>query len=786
MSCSKIIPLYIVSILISVTSLVARTFSVEGVVLGEQSRQPIPFVAVTVDGDPTTGAVSGEDGRFVINGVEPGIQRLVAQSLGYENSYSYQIEVNARTPFVEIKMIASSEKIDSVFVRPSLFRQSVESPVSMRRIGFEQIEMSPGANRDVSKIVQNYPGVNYSPAGYRNDLIVRGGSPSENRFYLDGIEIPNINHFSTSGASGGPVSILNADLIREVEFYSSAFPVQYGGALSSVLDIQLTDGNPDRATFKGTLGASEVSLSGSGHISDRATYIFSIRQSYLQFLFKMLGLPLLPNFIDGQFKIKYKLTERSDITLLGLMGIDNMTLNEEGTTETSEYILNYLPTIKQNTFVTGLRYRLFAGRNTISVVASHSYVKNSSVKYFDNDESNGLNYSINSKEQKSTLRGENRVNYDSGISLRYGAELTYTQYGVDSYTSLVSGGENLYNTTLGLFGYGLYAGVSDRWLSDRLTASFGIRFDANDFSTQTLKFWCQPSPRLSVSYLLPANLTLGAAVGLYWSMPPLTSLSYEEGGVAVNAALNYIGVNHYTLGLEWRPKREVFISLEGFYKHYFDMPIVIEDGIPLADLGDDYGVIGNEALTQTGVGRAYGVELMGQWQVMKRISLVSSLTLYRSEYAVDSNASFRPSSWDNRVILMASGTYTFKRNWSVGGKLSATAGSPYTPYDEDLSSQIIYWDITGQPAYDYSAYNTLRNDAYAQFDLRVDKRFYFDKWMLGIYLDIQNLFMSRYTEADILVSTGEVDPNDSSRYQMKWLSNVSDTMLPTIGITASF
>ena len=178
-------------------------------------------------------------------------------------------------------------QLEGVTVQAISFRRLKANPVSLQIIGLGEIEKSPGGNRDISRIVRSYPGVSFSPIGYRNDLIVRGGSPSENRFYMDGIEIPNINHFATQGASGGPVSILNADLIREVQFYTGAFPVNKAGALSSVMDIRLRDGDVADNSFKATLGASEVSFSGSGHFSDKTTYLFSVRQSYLQLLFLM-------------------------------------------------------------------------------------------------------------------------------------------------------------------------------------------------------------------------------------------------------------------------------------------------------------------------------------------------------------------------------------------------------------------------------------------------------------------------------------------------------------------
>ncbi|MFI3247602.1 MAG: TonB-dependent receptor [Rikenellaceae bacterium] len=780
--------LVILILSISLASFAAkRTFSVSGKVVNDITRQPLSYVAVSVDGQPQRGAVTNIDGEFTITGVEPGIFRLVGQSIGYEVGYSPDVQISATTQPVEIRLVANSKQIDTIVVRPSLFRKMVESPVSLRRIGSQQIEKSPGANRDVSRIVQSYPGVSFSPSGYRNDLIVRGGSPSENKFYVDGIEIPNINHFSTQGASGGPVSILNADLIREIDFYTSAFPVQRSGALSSVLDVKLRDGDPDGQQFKVTLGASEASLSGSGHFSDKTTYLFSIRQSYLQVLFKMIGLPFLPNFIDGQVKIKHEISPKDEILFLGLMGLDDMTLNEEGTTETSEYILGYLPQIEQQTFTTGLRYRHYSGWGSYSFVVSHSYLNDLYTKYQDNDESDpeNLNLKFKSRDQKTTLRNENKSILSDKFTLTYGALAEYTQYNIDSYTRY-SVGENYYDTSLNIFSWGMHVGAAYKSNNERLTASFGTRVDANNFSSDTQRFWEQFSPRATASYALKRGFSLSAATGLYYAMPPLTALSYREDGVAVNADLSYIDVSHYTFGVEWQKDRQISLSMEGFYKLYDDLPVSVVDDIPLADLGDDYGTVGNEYLLQTGHGRAYGLEFMGQWQIPGKLSLVGSLTLFKSEYATSNDSDYRPSSWDNRMILNASGTYFFKNGWSAGAKVSAIGGSPYTPYDVDYSSQIINWDVSGQPSLNYSLYNTERTDSYAQIDLRVDKTFYFNRWMLGLYIDLQNAFISKFEQQDIPVSTGEIDPNDPSRYVMKYLNNVSGTMLPTFGITAQF
>ncbi len=226
---------------------------VKGTVIDKNSRGPLEFINVMITG-LNLGAVTDAEGHFTIEKVPPGIYRLQATAIGYKSVTTPEYILSTKNLNISIEMEENLTELDGVTVTTSPFRRDVESPVSLRIIGLQEIEKSPGANRDISRIVQSYPGVSFSPIGYRNDLIVRGGSPSENRFYLDGVEIPNINHFSTQGASGGPVGILNADLIREVNFYTGAFPADKGNALSSVLDFKLRDGDMERNSVKATLG----------------------------------------------------------------------------------------------------------------------------------------------------------------------------------------------------------------------------------------------------------------------------------------------------------------------------------------------------------------------------------------------------------------------------------------------------------------------------------------------------------------------------------------------------
>lgn len=776
--------------------LMAQGFTVRGRVVDKLSRQPVAYANVSLYGNPGQGASTDSLGQFRIEHVVPGIHQLSVSCIGYKNLLSSEYIVSAKLPPVELELEEDASQLAEVTVQAAApFRRMKESPVSLQIIGLSEIEKSPGGNRDISRIVRSYPGVSFSPIGYRNDLIVRGGSPSENRFYMDGIEIPNINHFATQGASGGPVSILNADLIREVQFYTGAFPADKGGALSSVMDIRLRDGNPDDQTFKATLGASEVSLSGAGHFGERTTYLFSVRQSYLQLLFKMLGLPFLPNYIDGQFKIKTRLTATDELIFLGLTGIDNMKLNTDEEGEDAEYMLSYLPRIKQQTFTLGAAYKHYAGRHVQTVSLGYNYLANQNLKYTNNDDSSpdNLTLDLSSHEQKATLRAENRT-HGERWTLTEGVETWYARYDDRTFQRIFASGTQQaweQQTDLGIVGWGAFASARYRTPDERWTATLGLRLDGCDYSRSMMRFWQNLSPNLSVSWRVRPAVAINAAVGLYHQLPAYTGLGYKDAtGELANKSLKYMRVANANLGTEWNVTPRVILALEGFYKYYTRVPLSVADGIPLSCKGNDYGTVGNELLLPTASGRAYGVEASMRWQIPGKFTSVASVTCFRSEYRNDDRSPYIASAWDNRFIANVSGTYDFPRNWSVGAKLSAIGGSPYTPYDEDKSSLVEAWDVQGRPYYDYSRYNTCRLDAFAQLDVRVDKNYYFRGWRLGVYLDLQNVTKSVLRQQDVLMSTGVIEnpeaPASEQRYVMKRLKQESGTLLPTIGLTVEF
>lgn len=780
---------------ITISFLLAQpVHQVKGTVIDKSGRQPLEFINVMIVG-LNKGGVTNAEGKFSIGQVPPGIYRLQASAIGYKTVTTPEYILSTRDLHIQIEMEENQTELEGVTVTASPFRRDIESPVSLRIIGLQEIEKSPGANRDISRIVQSYPGVAFSPIGYRNDLIVRGGSPSENRFYLDGVEIPNINHFSTQGASGGPVGILNADLIREVNFYTGAFPTDKGNALSSVLDFKLRDGDMERNSLKATLGASEVSLASNGHLGKKTSYLVSVRQSYLQFLFDMLGLPFLPTFTDAQFKLKTRFDARNELTVLGLGGIDKMKLNTKADDEDNEYILSYLPKIQQETFTLGAVYRHYAGAHVQSVVASHSYLNNRNTKYQQNDESDPehLMLRLRSTEQNTQLRLENSSSFRNW-KVTVGTSLDYSQYSNTTFQKVYTDRVQTfdYHTYLGIMRWGLFGTINYTSIDERFTASLGLRADANNYSAAMKNLSDQLSPRLSLSYQLTEHWSLSGNAGLYYQLPPYTALGFKNnnGLYANKYALRYMQVSQGSVGLNWRKGDTFEVSVEGFYKDYDKIPLSVADGIPLTCKGNDYGVIGNELLTSTAQGRSYGAELLLKWLIAKKLNLASSFTLFKSEYRTDKESEYIASAWDNRFIFNLRGTYNLPRHWSVGMKVSCIGGAPYTPYDADKSSLVTAWNAQGKPYYDYTQYNEERLPAFTQVDIRIDKTFYLKRCMLGFYIDLQNIAGSKLKQADVLMSTGVIKNPDApiaeQRYVMKSLKQESGTLLPTLGITFEY
>lgn len=789
-------------LLVVFTIAVSITFAQKGVIKGRVyhalNNEPVPFAAVGIL-SVSLGVTTDLDGNYELKNLVPGLYNISVSCLGYSKKTIFEIQVSNHTATVlNIPLETQVDTLKEIIVTASPFNKTEESPVSLHTIGTSEIDRNPGGNRDISKVIQSLPGV-ASTVSFRNDMIIRGGAPNENRFFLDGIEVPNINHFATQGASGGPVGMININFIREVDFYSGAFPANKGNSLSSVFDFKLKDGNTEKLVTTATLGSSDYGLSLDGPIGKKTTFIVSARRSYLGWLFKLLKLPFLPVYNDAQFKTKIKFNNKNEISFIGLGAIDNFKLNlEADETEQQKYILGYLPTYSQWNYTLGTNYRHFFDKSYLTIIVSRIHLNNRSFKYLNNDESLPQNKILDyvSQEIENKIRIENTFRH-LGLKINFGAGYENSTYTNSTFNKInTNSGVTVidFNSKLNLNKFALFGQISKPFFSEKIVLSFGLRSDFSDYSVAMNNPFKQLSPRLSMAINITSELSFNFNIGRYFQLPAYTVLGYRDSsGVLENKKnrVTYITNTHFVAGLEYNTAINTKISVEGFYKIYNYYPLTLRDSICLANLGGDYGVIGNEPVISDSKGRTFGIELMVQQKLFRGFYGILAYTLVTSEFQ-DLNHNYRPSAWDNGNIISITAGKKFKWNWEIGIKWRYLGGTPYTPIDIPQSSLKSVWDINNKGVEDFSQLNSLRLKPFHQLDCRIDKKFFFKKWSLDIYFDIQNTYRSKADRPPLLLldrdvdGNAQTDPDNTDAYKTKLIENPSETFIETLGIIVEF
>jgi hypothetical protein len=789
-------------VLSSVSSL-SQPGKIIGRVYNQSNNESLPFTNVIVV-ELGVGGVSDLDGNYRIEGIASGVYTIKASSVGYEDLVFPEVTVTiSRIVTLDFAMAEKVSSSKEVVIEASPFRRNADSPVSLKTLNATEIERYPGANRDVSRVIQALPGVAQIPS-FRNDIVIRGGAPGENRFYLDDIEVPNINHFATQGSSGGPVGLLNINFIREVDFYAGAFPANRANGLSSVLSFKQKRGNPEALITSFTVGSSDFGLTFDGPLGKKANFIYSVRTSYLQLLFKALRLPFLPQYSDSQFKVDIDLNKKNRLTFIGLGALDDFSINtavNDGVTDEeilkrNAYILNNIAVNDQWNYTVGAKWTHFSKNSYQTMVLSRNMLKNNAVRYFQNiqtPENLLLDYSSFEAENKFRVEHDWSKNW---WKINVGAGYEYARYNNSTFNTISIGSQLIqvdYLSNLDMHKGSLFGQASRSFFASRFDVSLGLRTDFNNYSSEMANPLNQFSPMLSLSYRITEQLSISANAGRYHQLPAYTILGYRENNSLINKEnnLKYIRVNQAVAGMEYQTKWKGRFSVEGFYKQYQNYPFSLRDSISLANLGSGFGVVGNEPVASISEGRAYGAEFLYQQRLLKGVYGILAYTFVRSEF-MDKNGAYIPSSWDSRHILSMSVGKSFKKGWELGLRWRYSGGNPYTPYNAELTALQPVWDANGVGIPDYNRLNAARASEFHQLDIRVDKKFFFPRWSLNFYLDIQNLYNYKTQLQPILTVVRDAngnpvaDPANPGSYQLEELSNVNGTVLPTIGIIIEF
>jgi hypothetical protein len=734
---------------------------ITGKVIDEVSKEPIPGINVLIVGT-TRGSATNLDGEFTIPNLEVGTYQVKVSAVGYNTIIKPDVVVNSAKPIeLLFNLTQALIQLEGVTVKSGLFEKDPSEVGSVANLSYEEIRRAPGGFEDVVRALSVLPGVAQASAG-RNDLVVRGGAPSENLFIVDGFVVPNINHFGTQGATGGPLSFINLDFVRETNFSSGGFSSLYGDKLSSVLRIDLRNGRNDKFGGKGTVSASQFGLNLEGPLGSGGNFIFSARRSYLDFIFNAAGFNFVPEYYDVTTKFSYNLDARNKLSYLFLSAFDKVKFNNDNSQK--RYDNSRILGSNQNSYLTGISFRHLFDRGLIDLTLSRNFTDYDS---FQKDTLFNPVFLDKSREGENELKGDLIYKLSSESELDFGASFKLIKFSADIQlpTFITTFGEKLeINSLITEKEYkkiGAYVQYSNL-MFNRMQVNLGVRADY--FNGIKENFYI--SPRLSFSYTLSDLASLNFSTGIYHQSPSYIWLAAYES----NKNLKAVHVDQYVLGYERKLSDDLRIKLEGFYKDYKNYPAsLLRPYIVLSNTGAGYGganenfaSYGLEPLTSGGKGNVRGVE----FSIQKKSSDVPHYGLLSITYSQSNFTGLdgveRLGSYDQRWIINLTGGYIFNSEWEVSAKFRFATGNPYTPFNNDGTQSV-------------ANYNSARLSSLHSLDIRVDRRWNFDKWALITYIDLQNVYNNK-NKTSVTWNYRESKVNESS----------SIGLLPSIGVSAEF
>lgn len=734
---------------------------ITGKVVDETSREPIPGVNVTIIGT-NIGTATDLNGNFEINGISFGMYQVKFSSVGYSTVVKTDVVVSSAKPTdLMVYLVESTIEFESINVKANYFMQDPSEIGSIANFSYEEIRRAPGGFEDVIRALSVLPGVAQTSAG-RNDLVVRGGAPSENLYIVDGFVVPNINHFGTQGATGGPISYINLDFVRETTFSTGGFSTLYGDKLSSVLSIDLRDGRKDKLGGKATISASQFGLNAEGPIGDKGNFLFSARRSYLDFIFDAAGFNFVPEYYDVLSKVNYDINSKEKISFLFVSAFDRVKFNNK--TAEDRYDNSRILGSNQNSYLTGISYRKLIPNGFYTISLSRNFTD------YDSAQRDSLLNPIflnKSREGENELKGDLVLKLSKTSELNFGSSLKLIKFSADIKlpSFITTFGEALsissVNTKTNFLKYNIYTQLN-QVLFNKLRMNVGARLDYFNGIEAKYNF----NPRISFSYSISDLANMNLSIGSYSQSPSYIWLA----AIPSNKELKAVKVNQIVLGYERNLDEDLRLKLEAFTKQYSDYPTsVIRPYLVLANTGagytgseDNFSSFGFEPLVSKGKGNVNGLEL----SLQKKSSEVPHYGIISITY---SKARFtgldgieRDGTYDQRLIINASGGYRFNEKWEVSGKFKFATGNPYTPFNDDGTQSVIN-------------YNSKRFKSFHSVDLRVDRRWEFDGWNLITYLDIQNIYNNKNTN----IIRWDYRKN-------KVAENNSIGILPSIGVSVEF
>jgi len=715
-------------ILISATSVFSqeKSISIYGSVVDDITKEPLIGANVIILGTDF-GAATNREGKFSINGVPPNTYQVRASVIGYNSVTKTDISVMPGRPAqIYFELSSTAIELENVVVQSDYFDNNPIELNSQKSFNYEEIRRSAGGFEDVVRAVSILPGVAQADPG-RNDLIVRGGGPSENLYLINGIPVQNINHFGTQGSTGGPLSYINLDYVEGTTFSTGGFSVLNGDKISSVLKVDIREGRDDKIGGKATVSATQFGFDLEGPVSSNSSFIFSARRSYLDFIFQAADFSFVPEYYDGLLKYDISFDNRNSLSFLLISAFDNVKYFND--TEDQRYDNSTILGSDQTQYATGISYQHLFNKGFVNLSLNRNYVD------YDTRQSDSLLNPIfinNSIEKENTFKADLTYQLNKTIEFNAGGLVKFIDFEADILVPefITTFGDSIPLTQVAADEYyNKAAGYLNFNFSffERLRLNLGARVDYFSPLTTTTYF----SPRFSASYQLTDLTTLNFSTGVYRQSPSYIWLVAYD----VNYQLENIDVEQYVIGVDQNITADALVRLEGFVKNYSDYPssmrrtylILANTGAGFSGSDENFSSFGLDPLNSGGTGLTKGFELSIQKKLTDTPYYgILSLTYSEANFTALDNAE-KIGSYDQTWIFNISGGYKFSDEWEASMKFRYSTGKPYTPYNSDGTQNVD--DI-----------NTLRLPVNNSLDLRVDKRWFFETWTLITYVDIQNVY----------------------------------------------
>lgn len=761
-------------------SLAAQPVSrIEGRIVDDQTGQPIANVNISLVGT-SSGASTDLDGKYFIPGVPPGTYQMSISCVGYATLDLTDIIVTSAKPMVVSEALMPTTIVgQEARVTAGLFRRELIAPTSTRTLSREEIRRFPGGFEDVVRTVSLLPGIAAVNLGGRNDLLVRGGGPTENLYIVNGLEVPNINHFGSQGSSSGSLSFVNLDFVDGVEFSSGGFGAESGDKLSSVLSLKMRPARSDHFGGKVLVSATQYGFNTEGPINDKGGIIFSARQSYLDLIFRAAGLPFIPVYTDFNLVANYDLTPRDKLLIIGLAALDR--IERDQSSQENRVTNAGIMDNSQDQVITGVDYT-HIGMKVLTNISVN--LNDNSYRFSQVDENEEEYFASDAVEREAVLKANSKIHLTDHDELRSG--FSYKTAWLNNHTSFADtiydrNGRKIAVDDLGLpqtisiktsaDKIGSYLKHERSW-SFRLETDLGVRSDYYNFLNDKSYI----APRFSVSFQLTDKTRLKSSIGTYYQSPAYvwTLNPVNRNLKALRNDMGVLGFNHLL--------NEYFgLTTEVYYKNYSNLPtgatpetsylVLTNSGVGYGGREDNFQSFGYIPLVSSGTGEAYGLEISLQKKYSRDCCYgQAALSIGRSEYTA-ANGKTYPGQFDQRVIFSVSGGFKPNPRWEYSGKFRFWTGSPYTPVYRPSANPSNPGEIQNIP----DEYLTKRLKEGHHLDLRVDRRFNYTGWTMIVFMDIQNVYNYR------------LETLPSYDFWEDKVDNVNGIgILPSIGISAEF